>query len=970
MLKIPIARLGAWEHPVYDYVWFTQKDFDEIKRNFENNEWGFEPYLRYGHARYAGAADGEPATAFLSRVEQENDVLFGIFKAVDPTVVQEIREGKYRYASAELTRNASGKKLGQGRIGTVLTAVSLTNAPFVPDLPRNQVLGNNTNDEHFFVLNMKERTVMSDQATFMQRLSQAFDGLATILSQNPFAAKGGEERHGDMEKLAMAEEKPAPLMPGLKEMCLSMRQGSEESEEAYANRIALSLQGAYGLYLSSGMSEDDFKLAMKHMCSMMEADEELKPVAQKFTASVFTDTPVYKNGVLVKGQPDQGGTGMEAPGLPEYLSMADRVAYMSNEDLMKLSNEALSSYEMMAAKEELSFRAEEESEMGCSCEDYSCGSCMQDMHESLSDGFVPPQSVRSAAKRGLELRSKFGRGGLDTREAGKQGIGSGVARARDLAAGSSMPLKTVKRMKSFFARHQKNKSGSAAEGDRGAIAWLLWGGDAGKSWADGIVAREEKKQEMSNPKAEMYAMGVGSMVRWGSSGGTAMGKIVGIVKNGNVPGIPVKITGSPEDPAARIRLYRKEDGKLKATDEYVGHKVSTLQALSQEAMVEERYTGHMSKMSDEMLSMRHMDLDLSSMSDKDCMDYCMANQYEVFMDDFEDELMDRNDEQLAQLTYRARQALDSDQFAVPEKRKLPIHDASHVRNALARFNQTKGLTPEEKESAMRRIRSAASKFGIEVSERHTASPDAPLSALYANGEQIKGADLPEMLSNDGDRGNNGSETRDYRPMPPHHPQGAVAYLVEALSQGVTADHQQVLSTDAAGVETPSASHTTHEEGNHMPEQNEALEARLAELEQKLSQTVSALEAEKAEKSVLLAEKNELAAHVAVTAQEKHELKLSQRAEAAKRDRIPPVLVDEVVNAVRTAGFEQKLSMSGSETNLSDLLFGLLEKLPEENRVNFTQVGAKQVLSQNVQVEPEGGKFVYTNLLADRFGKAE
>jgi len=962
MLKIPIARLGAWEHPAYDYVWFTQKDFEDIKRNFENNEWGFEPYLRYGHARYAGAADGEPATAFLSKIQQEGDVLFGYFKAVDPTVVSEIRDGKYRYASAELTRNAHGKKIGQGRIGTVLTAVSLTNAPFVPNLPQNQVLSNNVSDENFFVLNMRETQEMADQATFMQRLSQAFDGLAQLLSQNPFAAKGDMERHGDMEKLAM-EEKPAPLMPGLKEMCLSMKQGMEESEEAYSNRMVLSIQGAYGLYLSNGLSEEDFKMAMKYMCSMMEQDEELKPLAQKFTASIFTDTPVYMNGILVKGRPNQDGKGMVPAAPPEYLSMSERALKMSGDELMQLSNQALSSYEMEAVRDEMAFREAENREEGCHCEDYSCGRCAQDMSQNLSDGFVPPQAVRAAARRGLELRKKWGRGGIDTAEAGRQGIGSGVARARDLAGGSSMPLKTIKRMRSFFARHEKNKSGSAAEGDRGAIAWLLWGGDPGKAWVDGILRREEKKENLS------MGVSTGSMVKWNSSGGMAMGKIVKIVKDGNVPDIPVKIIGSEDDPAARIQIYRKEDGKLKATDEYVGHKVSTLQALSQDVASEERYSGHM-PLSKEMMSKSYMELDLASMSDQDCMDYCAQNSYEVFMDDFEDDLMDRDDQQLAQLTYRARKALDAEQFAVPEKRKLPIHDASHVRNALARFNQTKGLSPEEKESAMRRIRAAANKFGIEVSEKHTASADAPMSALYVNGEQVKGVDQSAEMLSSGDRGNNGSETRDYRSMPPHHPQGAVAYLVEALSQGVTAEHQQMLSHDAAGVETPSASHTTHEEGNHMPEQNEALEARLAELEQKLSQTVSALEAEQAEKSALKNELASLANQAAASAQEKYELKLSQRAEAAKRDRIPPVLVDEVVAAVKGAGFDQKLSMGGSETNLSDLLFGILEKLPEENRVNFTQVGAKQVLSQTVVESPEGGKFVYGNLLADRFGKAE
>lgn len=67
------------------------------------------------------------------------------------------------------------------------------------------------------------------------------------------------------------------------------------------------------------------------------------------------------------------------------------------------------------------------------------------------------------------------------------------------------------------------------------------------------------------------------------------------------------------------------------------------------------------------------------------------------------------------LDEKARDDLGSESFAVPGKRKLPIHDAEHVRNALARFNQTEGLTPAEKKSAMARIRRAAKKFGVSVS---------------------------------------------------------------------------------------------------------------------------------------------------------------------------------------------------------------------------------------------------------------
>jgi hypothetical protein len=101
--------------------------------------------------------------------------------------------------------------------------------------------------------------------------------------------------------------------------------------------------------------------------------------------------------------------------------------------------------------------------------------------------------VRSAARRGLELRKKHKKGGLTTQEAGKQGIGSGVARATSLASGEKVSYKTIKRMAAFFSRHEKNKSGG--EGDAGFHAWLLWGGDAGRAWANRIIKMVENRKK-------------------------------------------------------------------------------------------------------------------------------------------------------------------------------------------------------------------------------------------------------------------------------------------------------------------------------------------------------------------------------------------------------------------------------------------------------------------------------------------
>lgn len=82
---------------------------------------------------------------------------------------------------------------------------------------------------------------------------------------------------------------------------------------------------------------------------------------------------------------------------------------------------------------------------------------------------------------------------------------------------------------------------------------------------------------------------------------------------------------------------------------------------------------------------------------------------------------DLEDLEARELDSKTRKGLSSEDFAVPSKRKLPIHDAAHVRNALARFNQTQGLTPAEKSAAKARIHRAAKKFGIDVN----ATTDLP-----------------------------------------------------------------------------------------------------------------------------------------------------------------------------------------------------------------------------------------------------
>ena len=72
---------------------------------------------------------------------------------------------------------------------------------------------------------------------------------------------------------------------------------------------------------------------------------------------------------------------------------------------------------------------------------------------------------------------------------------------------------------------------------------------------------------------------------------------------------------------------------------------------------------------------------------------------------------------MSELSEKQRDNLDEDQFAFPKERKEPLNNASHVRNAIARFNQVKGVSDSERDDAWARIKRAAKKHGVEVHEK-------------------------------------------------------------------------------------------------------------------------------------------------------------------------------------------------------------------------------------------------------------
>jgi acyl-CoA reductase-like NAD-dependent aldehyde dehydrogenase len=85
-----------------------------------------------------------------------------------------------------------------------------------------------------------------------------------------------------------------------------------------------------------------------------------------------------------------------------------------------------------------------------------------------------------------------------------------------------------------------------------------------------------------------------------------------------------------------------------------------------------------------------------------------------------------------------RNAMSDSTFAFPRVRKEPLSDARHVRNAIARFDQVQDVTDQERDEAFRRIKRAAAKFGVDVTEtswRELGKPRSPAKA--ARSERTK-----------------------------------------------------------------------------------------------------------------------------------------------------------------------------------------------------------------------------------------
>lgn len=215
---------------------------------------------------------------------------------------------------------------------------------------------------------------------------------------------------------------------------------------------------------------------------------------------------------------------------------------------------------------------------------------LEDSEIMDEEGFVPTPGMASAAKRALEWRAEFKRGGTPV----------GVARARDLMNRKELSPSTVMRMKSFFARHEVDKKAEGFnQGEKGfpsagRIAWDLWGGDGGKSWSYARAARIERargEDENSNWVLDIFdeyysvednydeviedakSIKVGDFVSYAVNKDPdpltyAKGKVTKVDREGKVslPGTSESKEATAEDPVATLEVYREVEDSEDQTD--------------------------------------------------------------------------------------------------------------------------------------------------------------------------------------------------------------------------------------------------------------------------------------------------------------------------------------------------------------------------------------------------------------------
>ncbi|GBF34137.1 phage recombination related exonuclease [Desulfocucumis palustris] len=234
-LKIPIFRIGSWKHPAYGVIEGTQDKFNGFIENFRKNVLGRPPFVRLGHTKDNAATFGDaPAEAWVSELMQEGNVLYALAWPTNSSIVEAVKNKRYRFASPEYNPDYLDKETGN-KVGPVLEAVGLTNEPFLTRLPETVMLADPPDTIY---LDHEEVFKMPENNDAIKKLAEGFvkffDFLKLGSAANAVSAGLSDD---EKKKLAEVDEMKVKLASAEQQLKETQSKVSLAEQNAWASQV-------------------------------------------------------------------------------------------------------------------------------------------------------------------------------------------------------------------------------------------------------------------------------------------------------------------------------------------------------------------------------------------------------------------------------------------------------------------------------------------------------------------------------------------------------------------------------------------------------------------------------------------------------------------------------------------------------------------------------------------------------------
>lgn len=235
-MKIPFFRLGVWKHPKYGDLVGDQATFDGFIKNHKDNVLGRPIFVRLGHDKDSGQTFGTaPAEAWVKNIIQEGDTLYALAEPTTSGIADDVKNKRYRFASAEYDPHFINKETGQ-EVGPTLMAIGLTNEPFLTRLPENVILADQPDMfylDYKEVRKVSEEKLLQENNTLLTKLADGFNKFIENFKPSPTSGLSDEEK----TKLAEIENIKVQLAATQKELSETTVKLSNTEKSAWETTV-------------------------------------------------------------------------------------------------------------------------------------------------------------------------------------------------------------------------------------------------------------------------------------------------------------------------------------------------------------------------------------------------------------------------------------------------------------------------------------------------------------------------------------------------------------------------------------------------------------------------------------------------------------------------------------------------------------------------------------------------------------